>query len=566
VTTVAEAASAVKRRLRLEVPATYSAAAGAAVLAFLLGALLLAVTVPYHDWDSFDFGAWSKQIAQGGSLDPLTAGRQGSGRPLFYLLQGGVWAVTGVSFTAGRVLSLVVALMLILAVAGIASQLARTRERRVLQTALAAVFVVAVAPFAQEAIAGKSDVPAAALVATVIYLALRRKDRPRDAVLLAVAALIAVLAKPTVITELLGLGVWLALEPSRPLRRRIRWSVAPLTAGLALGFVYELVMALRFHTGLVSYLETGTSDGIWAQRAVAERWHAALRLDVFGAGLRLPLAFAIVYCVVRTAGLAHRRAMPAALAAGLAWTIGGPIGAGVPGGAFSTPEVGFAFVGFAVLLLGAVLGQAPGPDRSDAALLAATGLPALALWDYGIAYADRLASPAWPALVVMIAVVCALGVEGLRRLGPTAALAPIPVLAVAVWLSLATLDGFHGPIWSEYRSLGLAGVQDKQRTLNVVLPSLQSALATAEPYPGRMSVSDPRFVWFRPNGTTTTTALKCSDLDGYQVFVLLTSDESEAAAKDQGGLATPPEWAACRQPRLAQLSDGSNGYAVFAVK
>jgi hypothetical protein len=195
-------------------------------------------------------------------------------------------------------------------------------------------------------------------------------------------------------------------------------------------------------------------------------------------------------------------------------------------------------------------------------------VPPLAVWVYATPYTERLAATAWPGVVVLIALVLACAVRGLRRLGAAPALAPLPVLAVAVWMSLGLLDGLHGYEWVELRSLGLGGLGDQQRTLNIVLPSVQSALATAKPLLGErgtLVTSDPRFTFFLPGRVTTEIPLRCDELAGSKAFILLTADESETLARDQGGLATPEQWRGCSSPKLRQLTDGSNGYAVFAV-
>jgi 4-amino-4-deoxy-L-arabinose transferase-like glycosyltransferase len=547
----------------------YAGAALVGVAAFSLAGLLLAITVPFHDWDSFDFGEWSRRLASGGSIDPLHAGQQGSGRPLYYLVQGALWAVTGVSFTAARILSLVFALVLVAAVAAIAYRLGSTPDRRRANAALAAICAVAVAPLAQESVSAKTDVPAAALVAVTIALALRRSPHVPDAALLALAALAATLTKATAIAPLLGLLVWLLVERSRPWAERVRWSVAPLVGGLILGAVYLQVMAARFHIGLVGYLQTGASEGLWAHRAAADRRDALLRVDVFGSGLRLPLAFALLYGIARCAGVAHRRSVVATLPLALVWTIAGPFAAHVHRGPFDTTLDTLTFLGFAAVLACSALGPVA-VTRSQAVLLVVAGLPALALWVYATAYFNRLAATSWPALVPLIAVCVAAGIAALReRLGSPAALVPIAVLGMAVWLALATFDGFDGAMWQEYRSLGVSGVWSQDRTLNIVLPALQSAVGTVQPYVakgGTVSVSDPRFRWFLPAAQVdTTTALRCDDLQGVSVFILLTSDESEAAAQARGGLATPEEWAKCGSPHLQPLTDGSDGYAIFAV-
>jgi hypothetical protein len=105
------------------------------------------------------------------------------------------------------------------------------------------------------------------------------------------------------------------------------------------------------------------------------------------------------------------------------------------------------------------------------------------------------------------------------------------------------------------------------RTTNLVLPAIQETLAVVEPRlaGGRLVSQDPRFAFFLPGVVDTRTPLHCEDLRGARLFVLLTADESERAAQEVGGLATPEEWSRCTSPKVRQLSDGSNGYAVFAV-
>ena len=545
------------------VPSAYAVGAGIAAATFVAAAAVIAVALPYHDWDSFSFGAWSRSIAGGSSLDPYAAGMLGSARPLFYALQGGLWSITGVSFVAGRLLSLAFTVALIAAV----WLLVRSTSLRRLDIALGVAALVAIPAFAEEAVAGKSDVPAAAAVAVAAAFALRHRKHAAYPVLVAALTLLALLAKPTAILPLGALACLLFLRARREgWSRRMSFGVA---AGVGAGVLYELVMALRFHTGLLAYLRFTTSDGLWAQRARTERWHAMMRADVLGSGLRLPLTFGVLYAVARVAGVRHRRAAPVALALGLLWAVAGPYAAHVPNGPFGSAESGFTLIGFAAILLASALAaEEDAPRRSALAVGLVLGLPPLAVWAYSTPYTDRLAATAWPGLMVLIAGTLACGVRALRRIGPAPALAPAIVVAVAVWMSLGLLDGLHGYEWVELRSLGVSGLGDSQRTTNIVLPDVQSALAAAQPVLGRrgtMITSDPRFAFFLPGRVETKVPLRCAEVARAKVFVLSTSDESEIEARDAGGLATPEQWRACRTPKLRPLTDGSDGFAVFAV-
>ena len=555
-------------RGRCTVTTVYLVLAAAALTVFTGSVLLLAITVPYHDWDAFAFGDWSRRIAAGGSLDPLTVGPLAAARPLFYLLQGGVWSVTGVSFAAGRLLSVFFLLVLVAGVTALSFDRRVAPSVRRLQAGVAVLCLLSVTSLAQQSVSGLSDVPAAAMLAAVVAVALLDRATMGAAVALAFLTFGAMVTKPTVLASLLGLVIWFLIDRSRPLAVRVRWSLAPVGVGLLFGLAYHGIMAARFHLGLLQYLHTGT-DGLWAQRAAAARWDAFLRLDVFGAGLRLPLAFAIVYGLVRAAGVSHGLTSRIAIPVALIWGIAGPFTAGAQAGPFSSAEATLTFVGFAVLLVAvAFADENTAPTRTRVTALTLLGLPPLLVWLYMTPYADRLAATAWPGLAALVAICLVPGIRVLGQLGFTAALAPLPILLVALWMSLAGLDGFHGTMWREYRSLGRDGVWNESRTMNIVLPSAQSTVSLATPLMeggGSTSVSDPRFQFFLSGRVVTTTALHCADVSGFAVFVLLTSDESKQLARAAGGLSEPAEWAACRSPRLKQLSDGANGFAVFAV-
>jgi hypothetical protein len=310
--------------MRAPVATVYLAVAGVAAAGFAAVGALLAATLPYHEWDSFAFGEWSRAIAEHGKFDPIVFGPLTASRPLFYELQGVIWKATGISFTAGRLLSLAFALLLVGSVFRL--QLTTTRSR--LEAALAVAVVLSIPTFAQQSLAGQTDVPAAAMVALVAALALRPVQGRAGAVAIVVVAALAVLTKQTVLTALVPLAVALfAFTPGR-LSARLRGEIGALIAGLALGVSYDVVMASRFNQSLHAFLTTG-SGGIWAELAARARTDAILRADMLGAGLRLPLTFGLIYAIVRLVGLRHRYATAVALLAGLTWSVAGPLAADI---------------------------------------------------------------------------------------------------------------------------------------------------------------------------------------------------------------------------------------------
>jgi hypothetical protein len=553
---VAGLAVAAAARWRPGLSTAYVGATVVATVGFAGAGVLLATTLPFHQWDSFAFGVWSREIAQHGKIDPAFLGPQAAARPLFYELQGLLWWMTGVSFTAGRLLSLAFAVLLIAAVFKLVTAIGRSR----LEGAIAAAIVISIPSFTGQSLSAQTDVPAAALVALAAALAVRTSARRLHLVAVAVAAALAVLTKQTALLPLVPLGLVLCFGS---LRRR----GAAIIAGSFVGLAYDEVMALRFHTDLPTFLRLGTT-GFWAGLADTTRPDAVLRADVLGAAVRLPVLFALVYALGRLPRIQHRLAAAAAVVVAFVWSVVGPLAAGVHNGAFATAQLGFVFIGFAFVLLAVVfVSPTDVPPLRAISLAAALGIPPLAAWVASATYADRLAATAWPGLAVLIALPLAAGVRALARAGPSLALVPAVVLVLAMWTSLSGLDGLHGSMWTEYRSLGWSGLGTDTRTMHVVLPALESTIATAEAQlgDGRLVTGDPMVPWFLPGRVDSATPGRCADLRGERVFILLTGDESTTQAQEAGRLATTEQWAACTSPRVHQLTDGTNGYAVFAV-
>jgi hypothetical protein len=550
------------------VSAAYVAVAGAAFAAFVVGSILLATTLPYHVWDAYSFGDWSRHIAGGEWLDPRSAGVVQASRPLFFFVQGGLWAITGISFTTGRLLSLGFAVVLLLATAAAGRLAGRRVGAPALCAALAALVIIAIPAFTEEAVAGDTDVPAAATVAVCAWLALRRSATIGSAISLAAACALALLTKPTTIAAVVGLGVWMLVDDDVELGDRVRRSVIPMAAGAVVGLAYLTWMASRFHTWLLPFLRTAATEGIWGHRADVARPDAVMRLDVAGGALRLPLAFALVYGAARAIGLAPRRAYALALPIGLLWALAGPIAAG-DSSPFASAEQGFAFVGFAAVLSAGIFSEEDqaAPRRLAAGAFAFGMLP-LAAWAWASPeIGPRLAATAWPGLAILLTLSLLPGIRVLMGLGPAIAIAPVTALAAAAWIAVSGLDGLHGHQWVEYRSLGWSGLGDDARTTNIVLPQLQEALAAVEPIRGggKVSAWDPRFSWFLPGGVDQEQALRCSDLRNDSVFVELTDDEAVESARLEHGLASVAEWQRCRRPTLRLVTDTISGYAIFKV-
>src|ERR1700719_5254830 len=89
-------------------PSTLAAFAFASLTVLVLAlALVVAIFLPYGEWDAMSFGTWSRLIADHWPhLRFAGIGDADYHRPLFYALQGTVWSIFGFHQALGRVLSL----------------------------------------------------------------------------------------------------------------------------------------------------------------------------------------------------------------------------------------------------------------------------------------------------------------------------------------------------------------------------------------------------------------------------------------------------------------------------
>ena len=96
------------------------------------------------------------------------------------------------------------------------------------------------------------------------------------------------------------------------------------------------------------------------------------------------------------------------------------------------------------------------------------------------------------------------------------------------------------------------------RTLVVVQPEMQKDDLLISP--------EGAFRFFYPGRVEQSFPLRCDDLHRFGVFVLATDEGSRRYMEDFLHVSGDPAfWAKCDAPQLKQLSDGSEGYAVFRV-
>jgi hypothetical protein len=194
-------------------------------------------------------------------------------------------------------------------------------------------------------------------------------------------------------------------------------------------------------------------------------------------------------------------------------------------------------------------------------------LPTAVAWVVYGAYDFRLLAPAWPPVLVLIVLAALPAATAFARRGAMALAVPVALFVVVAAYNVYNLDGLGKSGWSELRRTD--DWLDRDQTRAIVLPAFSRALVVVrrQMRPGDDIVSpEGAFRFFFPGHVEQSFPNGCEFLHRFRVFVLLTDEGSQRYMRDY--LHVPPEpayWAACKQPHLTQLTDGSNGYAVFRV-
>jgi hypothetical protein len=530
-------------------------------------AFAIALALPYGEWDAMSLGSWSRQIAaHWPHLHFATVGAAEYQRPLFYWLQGTLWAIFGFHQALGRVLSLCFSMLLLGAIAVLAHRAAPIEKR--FAAVLAVAVTMLVLPFEHYIVAGLSDIPVAALVAaTAAALTSRRLGRAR-LTLAGFAALLAVLAKTSALPGLAGLLAAILIGRRSDLRPRLAAATA-VAAGTLLGLTYELTEARHVHMSLTSYLGAGT-DGFYGHLANARRHDQLLRLAWLGPDLRVLLCFAILYALGRLA-LSHRRAacVAAPLAYGASWLgpylagDGGNFRAALLGGGVTLEQIGvLVLVGF---LLFAV--DAPAAATADRILVARAlvwALPAFLVWAWRLVYDPRLLAPAWPPLVILMVVALLPAVAGARRRKAWLALVPGAAVVLLVLFAADDINGLGSSGWKTLRQGGISSLADTARMRRLALggdfAAELEALGPQARGGDRIVTYDRRLPFYFGSRVDIETPTSCAQMAGRRILVLLESDEIRSVF---GVRATSGFWEACRRPTLTKVAERPGAFAVL---
>jgi hypothetical protein len=536
---------------------------------FLLAALFLALVIPIHAQDALTFGEWSRLVSQHWHLRYAAATGQEYGRPLFYVLQGWVWGVFGFAEPLGRVLSGLFSVLLL----GSLVWLVRDRDWGSLAGLLAAFGLISSPVFAAHAVSGLTDIPVAALVCLAGALVWGRRPTPARMGAIGIISALAMLAKPSALLALTGLAL-AQLLLGESLRSRLLYRIAPLVAGISLGLLYDLVQARYVHQGLRTFLQAGVNTDYYRTLADQSRRYALLDGNWFGDGLRVAVFFALIYAVLRLAGVGHRLCVAvgvpfALLASWLGPWLAAP-GSAVTVGSFHSVGAAIVALGTAMFLfLGLASLDGAVASRGELARLGVWAIPTAAAWAVYGAYDFRLLAPAWPPLLALVTLSALPAAKALAGRGAVALAVPFALFAIVVAENVYNLDGLQKSGWSEVRRTPSGDWFDRPKMRAIVMPAFTRALEAVGPQmrPGDLLMSpEGAFRFFFPGHVEQSYPNNCNDLHRFRVFVLTTDEGSKRYMEQFLHVSGEPSfWAACKQPRLKQLTDGSEGYAVFRV-
>jgi hypothetical protein len=547
----------------------------ASTITWILAAIFFALTVflaivmPIHAADALTFGEWSRLIGEDWNFHDPAVTPQEYGRPLFYVLQGWLWALVGFGEPSGRILSGLFSVLLLAALVW----LVRGRRWGVAAGGLVALFLLATPSYAGHVISGLTDIPVAALVAVAGALLWRVPAGRVRTVGVTVAACLAMLAKPSALPALLGLGLAQLLF-AEPWRDRLLFRIGPLASGLGIALAYDAVQADNADQGLAEFLRAGVDTAYYRELAADARRFVLLDAGWLGGALRVVVVFALVYAAARIVGARHRIAAAVGVPAALLWSWLGPWLATreseVTVGSLASVTDGLTALAAATLLAFALLEQDGAPTRLELGRLAVWAAPTFATWALYGAYDLRLLAPAWPPLLVLVALASLPAAVALGRRGAVAAAIPFAVLAVAVANNIENLDGLGEAGWGEVRRTPASEWLDRDTMRATVLPAFSRALIVTRRETDdddRVFSSEGAFRFFYPGRTEQSFPVQCSDLEGYRVFVMSTDQGSRDYMERFLHVSGDPAWwGRCERPRLTQLTDASEGYAVFRVE
>jgi 4-amino-4-deoxy-L-arabinose transferase-like glycosyltransferase len=545
---------------------TAVAIATVALVVFGCG-LLVSIALPYGEWDAMAYGTWSRLIADHWPhLRFAAASVVDYHRPFFYVLQGTLWRVFGFHQSLGRLLSLAFAILLAAAVGFIAWRSVPKRYAE-LAAGIAVALLIILASFERYIASGLTDIPVAAMLALTAALLYARRLGRAQLPLVGLTACLSLLTKPSALVALLSLGVAVLVGPRSDLRRRLP-ATAAIAGGTLVALVYDIVQANYLHVSLRAFMTEGT-DGFYASLNSQVRHDVLLDSSWLGADLRLLLAFAIAYALLRLIPRStHRLCVGTALLVAIAWSWLGPHLAGrgsglVPGASGRLEQT--AVIVLAGSLLFALLAPADSiPGRLELSRLLVWLIPPLIVWAWFGVNTDRLASPAWPGLVLLMARVLLPAFAGAAARLQLLLAVPAAALLLLAALGTENMNGLGSAGWRSLSdSLG-SGPALRNLALGGDFAAEYDALKRELQPSDTIVTADGRLQFYYFPQVSLTGASSCSALrrPGRTVFMLLESDEIRAV---NGAKADPKYWESCRSPKLTKVAERPGAFALFVT-
>jgi len=293
----------------------------------------------------------------------------------------------------------------------------------------------------------------------------------------------------------------------------------------------------------------------------------------FGDGLRVAVFFALIYTAARLVGVRHRPAVLAAVPLALLASWLGPWIAArqtqVAVGSFHSVGAAATAIGTAAFLaFGVASFRDAVATRGELGRFLLWALPVSIAWLVYGAYDFRLLAPAWPPLLALVVLSALPAATAVARRGALMVAVPFALFAVVVASNVYNIDGLQKSGWDQLRRTD--DWLDPNETRAIVLPALTRALVVVrrELKPGDLLISpEGAFRFYFPGRVEQSFPNNCNDLHRFRVFVLTTDEGSKRYMEDFLHVSGDPSyWASCSEPRLKQLTDGSEGYAVFRVE
>jgi len=190
--------------------------------------------------------------------------------------------------------------------------------------------------------------------------------------------------------------------------------------------------------------------------------------------------------------------------------------------------------------------------------------PPFIVWALRVVYDNRLLSPAWPALVLLIVWALLPVFSGARNIRRWLVLVPACALVALGAYAVENVNGLGAAGWRQLSAGGLSGLANSALTRNIALggdfsSEIEALRPQVEPN-DRILTYDQRLRFYYLSQVDFAAPQSCNQLTGHRIFVLLESDEVRTL---YGKPATAAYWSSCPGKRLVNVAERPGAYAIF---